>query len=435
MGNGSTGPSEYRLFMRSIGLEQQRGHVLLIAGDIAVRRRGVQVAPSANLAAMGVVPVSAVLNSDVACDTTYLDGARDPNTVLTRLRAAAATPGPLLVYLTGRLTADRRGSRMHLALAGTTAATVRYTAVPWEWLGAELRERPAGLTTVLLDLVADKAAWPLLQEYGSLPASPSAEVYGVVCPPGWNGLGPVVSSYTRAWIDQLRASPTRPTNLQLHALAVGAANLPPGVLVLPGARELSGVTTVPGAASGVSARSAPGHGSPGAEPTQPVPLPGDELQRGQPQPQHTPPTAPIDDPRPHIHALATAGRHSEAAMLAQAWEQYVHQTHGSSSTEALHWVEIRADLARMAGDFRLATQLWSSAARTRLGCHAPDAAEVHAAAAGALYCWTQLKDPDAALDTGPDLIRLLRVLPALDPRHLQLAQHRLEFLHRAPSRH
>ncbi|MGR4877929.1 hypothetical protein ACIPUC_00590 [Streptomyces sp. LARHCF249] len=442
--------------MRTFGLEQQRGHVLLIAGDAAVRRRGVQVAPSANLAALGVVPASALLNSHVPCDTTYLDGARDPNTVLTRLRAAAATPGPLLVYLSGRLTADQRGSRLHLALAGTTAATVRYTALPWEWLGTELRDRPAGLTTVLLDLVADKAAWPLLQEYGSLAASPSAEVYGVICPPGWNGAGPVVSSYTRAWIEQLRASPARPTNLQLHALAVGAATLPPGVLVLPGAREL-GVTTAPGAVpSGVSARSVPGRSPAGAHqvpsaadkgsvrgphpvgavPAPSVPLPGDGLRRGQghPLPPQAPPTDLIDDPRPHIHALATAGRHSEAAMLAQAWEQYVHQTHGAASTEALHWVEIRADLARMAGDFRLAIHLWSSAARTRLGCQAPDAAEVHAAAAGALYCWTQLKDPGAALDTGPDLIRLLRALPALDPRHLQLAQHRLEFLHRAPSR-
>ncbi|MGW2997665.1 hypothetical protein ACWDA9_40465, partial [Streptomyces sp. NPDC001193] len=60
---------------------QQRGHVLLIAGDAAVRRRAVQVAPSANLAALGVLPASALLNSHVPSDTTYLDGARDPNTV------------------------------------------------------------------------------------------------------------------------------------------------------------------------------------------------------------------------------------------------------------------------------------------------------------------------------------------------------------------
>ncbi|MEV0411239.1 hypothetical protein AB0I68_10650 [Streptomyces sp. NPDC050448] len=370
---------------------QQRGHVLLIAGDAAVRRRAVQVAPSANLAALGVLPVPALLNSQVPSDTTYLDGARDPNTVLMRLRAAAATPGPLLVYLSGRLTLDRRGHRLHLALAGTTASTVRYTALPWDWLGTELGARSAGPTTVVLDLVADKSAWPVLQEYGSLPASPSADVYGVVVPPAFAGGEERVSSYTRHWIAQLRRSPTRPTNLQLHAFAVGAAALPPGTLVLPATREL----TAPGAQE---------------RPEQPE------------RPERVP------DPRPHIHALAAGGRHQEAATLAQAWEQHVLQTHGHTSPEATHWAEIRADLARMAGNYRSATQLWINAGRTRLEHQPPDAPEVLAAAAGALYCWTQLKDQAAARDAGPELVRLLRALPSLEPRLLRLTQQRLEVL-------
>ncbi|MEU3774269.1 hypothetical protein AB0F11_13885 [Streptomyces sp. NPDC032472] len=111
------------------------------------------------------------------------------------------------------------------------------------------------------------------------------------------------------------------------------------------------------------------------------------------------------------------------------------QTCGLASPEAVEWVEIRADLARMAGDFALATQLWTTATRTRLTRQAPDAPDVHAAAAGALYCWTQLKDRKAALTAGPDLVRLLRSLPSLDARHLQLTQQRLQFLHREPSPH
>ncbi|MEV6580832.1 hypothetical protein AB0M92_21995 [Streptomyces sp. NPDC051582] len=374
---------------------QQRGHVLLIAGDAAVRRRAVQVAPSANLAALGVLPASALLNSHAPSDTTYLDGARDPNTVLMRLRAAAATPGPLLVYLSGRLTLDRRGQGLHLALAGTTASTVRYTALPWDWLGTELAARATGPTTVVLDLVADKSAWPVLQEYGSLPASPSAEVYGVVVPPAFAGGPHQVSAYTRHWIDQLRRSPTRPTNLQLHAFAVGAAALPPGTLVLPATRELSAT----------AAQQAP-------------------------QAPHMPhaPQEPAPDPRPHIHALATDGRHQEAATLAQAWEQHVLQTHGYTSPEATHWAEIRADLARMAGNYGSATRLWINAGHTRLGHQPPDAPEVLAAAAGALYCWTQLKDQAAARDSGPELVRLLRALPSLEPRLLRLTQQRLEVL-------
>ncbi|MFJ3204293.1 hypothetical protein [Streptomyces sp. NPDC086989] len=372
---------------------QQRGHVLLIAGDAALRRRAVQVAPSANLAALGVLPVAALLNSHAPSDTTYLDGARDPNTVLMRLRAAAATPGPLLVYLSGRLTLDRRGHRLHLALAGTTASTVRYTALPWDWLGTELGARPGGPTTVVLDLVADKAAWPVLQEYGTLAAPPSAEVYGVVVPPAFAGGADRVSSYTRHWIDQLRRSPTRPTNLQLHAFAVGAAALPPGTLVLPATRELS------------------------------APAPQEQQEQ---QEQQEP--VPVADPRPHIHALASGGRHQEAATLAQAWEQHVLQTHGYTSPEATHWAEIRADLARMAGNYRSATQLWINAGRTRLEHQPPDAPEVLAAAAGALYCWTQLKDQAAARDSGPELVRLLSALPSLEPRLLRLTQQRLEVL-------
>ncbi|MFE5540965.1 hypothetical protein ACFQ7O_05580 [Streptomyces sp. NPDC056485] len=374
---------------------QQRGHVLLIAGDAALRRRAVQVAPSANLAALGVLPVSALLNSHAPSDTTYLDGARDPNTVLMRLRAAAATPGPLFVYLSGRLTLDRRGQGLHLALAGTTASTVRYTALPWDWLGTELAARPTGPTTVVLDLVADKSAWPVLQEYGSLPASPSAEVYGVVVPPAFAGGPHQVSAYTRHWIDQLRRSPTRPANLQLHAFAVGAAALPPGTLVLPATRELSAT----------AAQQAP----------------------RAPHVPHTP-QEPAPDPRPHIHALATGGRHQEAATLAQAWEQHVLQTLGHSSPEATHWGEIRADLARMAGNYGSATRLWTNAGHTRLEHQPPDDPEVLAAAAGALYCWTQLKDQAAARDSGPELVRLLRALPSLEPRLLRLTQQRLEVL-------
>lgn len=444
--------------MHNRGPEQhQRGHVLLIAGDAAVRRRTVQVAPSANLAALGVVPASMLLDSDIPSDTTYLDGARDPNTVLMRLRTAAATPGPLLVYLSGRLTVDRRGNRLHLALAGTTAGTVRYTGLPWEWLGLELRGRPPGLTTVLLDLAADKAAWPLLREYGSLPASPSAEVYGVVSPPGFTGGGNTVSSYTRHWIEQLRRSTRRPANLQLHALTVGSAALPPGALVLPTARELAAAAApAPGAAPapvrdaarppadlGPGLQGAPESAAPpgGAEDdlsTRTLPV-RRQTPAGEPGPvpavpARAPGSAPGRDPRPHIHSLATAGRHLEAATLAQAWEQYVLQTFGYASQEATEWEEIRADLARMAGNFRLATQLWTSAGRARLARQDADAPEVKAAAAGALYCWTQLKDPAAALDAGTELILLLDRLPSLDPRHLSLARQRLEFLHHTPSR-
>ncbi|MFJ7591792.1 hypothetical protein ACIQZO_31375 [Streptomyces sp. NPDC097617] len=436
-----------------------RGHVLLIAGDVAARRRTVQLVPSANLAALAMVPASVLLGSDVPTDTVCLDGTRDPNTVLTRLRAAAAAPGPLLVYLSGRLTADRRGRHLYFALAGTTASAVRYTAVPWEWLGAELRGRPAGLTTVLLDLAADRDAWPLLREYGSLPASPSVQVYGVVCPPGFGAGDGAVSGYTRQWIDQLRRAPMRPSDVQLHALAAGTAGLPPGALVLPTARELS-MRQGPPPQPPLS-QEPWGEGERreevGRQQDRPV-VPASEpvsrsLADAGPAPAVVPggmpgvascvmsgvesgvasggdvPAVPAGvsggDPRPYIHALASEGRHGEAAALAQAWEEYVRGVYGVSSSQAVQWVEIRADLARMAGDFLLAARLWMGACRVRLAWQGGSGPEVHAAAAGALYCWTRLGERGAVVEVGTELVAVLGVLPGLDPRYLALARARL----------
>ncbi|MFD9366457.1 hypothetical protein ACFWA6_01945 [Streptomyces sp. NPDC060020] len=430
---------------------QGRGHVLVVAGDVAVRRRVVQLAPSANVAALAMVPGSVLLASDVPCDTVCLDGARDPNTVLTRLRGAAATHGPLLVYLSGRLTVDRRGGGLCFALAGTTAGTVRYSALPWEWLGAELRGRPAGLTTVVVDLVADKNAWPLLQEHASLPVAESAEVYGVVCPPAFapGAAGAAVSGYTRHWIEQLRRGPGRPANVQVHALAVSAAALPPGTLVLPTARELGmrpGAQHEPGHSHPAHAP----HPSPHPErPQQPAAAPVSVPRSAStpvppPVPAFAPDSGPAPgsglvlggggDPRPFIHALAVEGRHEEAAGLARMWEEHVLQTCGHASPEAIGWAEIRADLARMADDFPSATRMWIGAGQARLARQGAGALEVHAAAAGALYCWAQLRDRALVLQFGPDLLALLRVLPLSDPRHLRLAEQRLEAL-RTADRH
>ncbi|MEV7562491.1 hypothetical protein [Streptomyces sp. NPDC089795] len=420
------------------GPGEQRGHVLLVAGDAVVCRRTVRLAPSANVAALSMVPAAALLGSDLPTDTVCLDGVRDPNTVLARLRTAAATPGPLMLYLTGRLTADRRGRQLYVALAGTTRSAVRYTAFPWEWLGGELRGRPAGLTTVLLDLVADGEAWPLLRELGSLPGLSDAGVYGVVCPPGFAAGEGTVSGYTRHWIEQLRRGPVRPADVQLHALAAGAAGLPPGALVLPTAHELSS-RPAPHLPSPDVHRSDPfrsdaqgwrgDRGGPASAPSAPVTAPDPvAVPIADPVAGLPPGGASGGDPRPYIHALACGGRHLEAAALARVWEEHVRHTYGSSSVEAVEWAEIRADLARMAGDFRLATGLWIEVCRARLAGQGVADREVHAAAAGALYCWTQLKDRVSVVESGPELIALLRALPALDPRLLRLTQARLDAL-------
>ncbi|MCX4885993.1 hypothetical protein [Streptomyces sp. NBC_00847] len=511
----------------------ERGHVLLIAGDRAVHRRTVQVHPSANLAALSVVPVPVLLNSTLPADLVHLDGVRDQNTLLLRLRTAAATPGPLLVYLSGRLTVDRKGRRLHLASTGTNASTTRYTALPWEWVVTELRNRPAGWTTLLLDLVADKAAWIELQELGTLPAV-NADTYGVVSPPGFPGADGA-SPYTRQIVEQLRRNPDRPAAPRLHALTVAAAGIPPGALVLPAApqieayddeeeqpaprppmsnlqRLLTGDTSVLPArrrrpepqefAPGLTAiqpapapepaptapyaypspapvqvpqppapvehpapapvrqqpyvppqSPAPTHVRP-AQPTHqqrqepvraphpspspvarqaPVQQPPAPAPTPQPAPVHQQVQAPQQDPRPYIWQTAQAGRHNEAAEMASAWEQHALQRFGPDSPQATQWAEIRADLARIAGRWTFATQLWIAATHTRLAHQAPDSTEVLNGAKSAHYCWTEIKDPAEARDCGPELVNLLRQLPALDRRHLTTAQQRLEYLQNAPT--
>ncbi|MFE6910087.1 hypothetical protein [Streptomyces erythrochromogenes] len=400
----------------------QRGHVLLLAGDAAVRRGGVLVAPGVNVAALAMVPANVLLGCGVPADMVCLEGVRDPNTVLARLRVAAGAAGPLFVYVSGRLTADRRGRRLYVALAGTTAGSVRYTSLPWEWLVGELRSRSAGVATLVVDLVADRAAWPLVGEYGTLPGLAGlagVEAFGVVRGPGTpagDGASGGVSGYTRQWIDQLGRAPVRPTNVEVHVLAAGSSGLAPGTLVVPSARELE-----------MRSAAAPGH-PPHAPAPASMPEPVPVGPATEPAPGPGPEASVAGDPRARLHALAVGGRHEEADVVARAWEREVSERWGRVSPEAVQCAEIRADLARMAGDFVSATRLWMGAGRARLQWQGVDAVEVRDAAAGALYCWTQIRDRTGALDAGPEVVDLLRVLPLLDPDHLRLAELRLAAL-------
>ncbi|MGO4417289.1 hypothetical protein AB4Z54_00555 [Streptomyces sp. MCAF7] len=496
--------------MRGNGADQQRGHVLLIAGDRAVHRRTVQVLPSSNLAALAAVPTPVLLgDADIPADLVHLDGVTDQNSLLLRLRNAAATPGPLLMYLSGRLTVDRKANEIYLALASTTSSNTRYTALPWTWVRTELRSRPPGTSTLLIDLAADKHAWPQLQTNGATLAA-GLEIYGVVSPPGFTGTA-ATSPYTRNLIEQLRRNPQRPSNARLHALTIAAADLAPSTLVLPSAPEIAPAShdehaarpprtnlqrlltgeaiPLPRRRSEEPSEPAPGLDRrppapveqrqdirPPTAPPQPLPpqQPADppparpsvpqKTRAPQPAPQqttvaqapapreaqadhqqrestqqhpvrapHPPEPTPQPDPRPIIWQTAQAGRHNEAAEMAAAWEQHVLHTYGFDSPQATQWAEIRADLARMAGRWTHATQLWVAAAHTRLAHQAPDAPEVLNAAKGAHYCWTQIENQSEARSCGPELVNLLRQLPTLDPRHLSAAQQRLGILQDKPT--
>jgi hypothetical protein len=377
--------------MQSNGVEP-RGHVLLIGGADVVHRRRLRWSPTAGLAALARVSAAALMgdmgdDGQLPVDTVAIQAARDANEVLSRLRAAAAVGGPLVVYLSGRLVLDRKRRELYLALAGTTVETVRYTALPWAWLRDELRERRLR-TALVVELLADAHAWRLLQEQPDA-VSAGLPLYGVVAAPEADAES---LRYIKSLAELMQSSqPTAPF-AQLHASAVFAAQLPPGTFISPP------VSASPVSASPVSVR----------------------------QPSSVPEGS--SDPRPFIWHAAQAGRHNEAASMAAAWEQHAWRTYGPTSVQANEWLEIRADLARIAGNLVSATELWIAAAKARLSHHAPDARQVTAAAQSAHWCWNQIAEPTKALEIGPHLITLLEQLPSLDPRQLPAARKRLESL-------
>lgn len=137
--------------------------------------------------AASVLPILAAVAPDVLSGTdtanvVELADPLEPQAVLTRLRAAATAPGPLTVFLTGQLQLDRRQRLPHLALARTTAATVRYTGFPWHWIREELRLRAPGSTALVVDLHTDAETWQHLATQ-PLTVGPGALLYGRVAPP------------------------------------------------------------------------------------------------------------------------------------------------------------------------------------------------------------------------------------------------------------
>ncbi|WP_030547900.1 hypothetical protein [Streptomyces albus] len=534
-----------------IGDETVPGAVLLLAAAPVGRSRLVDGASA--LPALAAVRPE-VLTGTAAASVVELVEPADPQVVLVRLRSAAAAPGPLLIHLIGQLTLDRRQQLPHLALARTTAATARYTALPWHWLSAELQFRPPGTTTVLADLTADQAAWERLPPPSAL-AVAGAALYGAVSPPPGRR-APAEPLYSRAVAGLLRSATGRPSPAELHDLAVARAGLPaearlltplttgtagshPGLPGLPSGTDAPAVPRpVPAAPDSTARPSSPGLPAPpsssGPAPAAPAPVPasgpesplpegapppgaqaspapagsaapdgsapgpapasahstsagttpeptssvpgtavahgataphgrppaGVPAPAGAPVPPAAPPTAAAvpprparppepaastgastaaaprsaaasapQDPHPAILAAAHEGRHGEAAAMAAAWEQHALRHHGPDSAEAVHWLEVRADLARLAGDFGRSCELWLTAASARLGAGEPeDGRDVVAAVDRAHHCWEQLGDDTAARSLVSRLATLRHRVPGPRPGAVEALERRIETL-------
>ncbi|MEG3630980.1 hypothetical protein [Streptomyces poriticola] len=358
------------------------GTVLLLAASPVGRGRLVDAASV--LPVLAAVPPPVLSGTDTA-NVVELADPLEPQAVLTRLRAAAAAPGPLTVYVTGQLHLDRRQRLPHLALARTTPATVRYTALPWQWIREELRLRPAGATTLLLDLHADRETWEWLRAH-PFDSGRNNAVYGRIAPP------PVrrtvaVPTYMRGVATILRSGHRPPTD-RLHQQALARA----------------------GAESGGGAGAA---GAPGA---------GTELVLAAPGPVP-------GDPHAAIAAAVQAGRHDDADALAARHEQAAGRMHGPASEDALHWTEVRADLAMFAGDPVRSCRTWLTVAEARLGAgQAPDAPAVEAAVDRAHHQWGRVGDPSRARELGILLARVRGRVPGRREGALDHVRRELERL-------
>ncbi|GAB2734992.1 hypothetical protein [Streptomyces bullii] len=344
------------------------GTVLLVAASPLGKGRLVDAASV--LPVLAAVPPAVLSGTDTA-NVVELADPLEPQAVLTRLRAAAATPGPLTVYVTGQLQLDRREHLPHLAMARTTPSTVRYTAFPWHWIREELRLRPGGTTTLVLDLHADPDSWEWLRGR-PLDCGRGNAVYGRIAPPP-SRRTVAVPAYMRAVATILRSG-HRPPLEQLHQQAMSRI-----------ARESSGadlVLAVPGPGSG--------------------------------------------DPHADIAAAVQAGRHADADALAARHEQAAVHAHGAGSQEALHWAEVRADLAMFAGDAVRSCRTWLAVAGARLNAgQAVDAPAVEAAVDRAHHQWTQIRDQARARELGPALARLRETVPGRREGALDDVQRRL----------
>ncbi|MEV3907848.1 hypothetical protein [Streptomyces canus] len=382
------------------------GTVLLLAASPVGKSRLVDAASV--LPVLAAVPPAVLAGTDTA-NVVELADPLEPQAVLTRLRAVAATPGPLTVFIAGQLALDRRQHLPHLALARTTPATVRYTALPWQWIREEFRLRSPGSTTLLVDLHADAEAWGWLRTH-ALDSGRNNAVFGRIAPPP-SRRTVAVPAYMKTIATILRSG-WRPPVEQLHQQAFG--RLGPdayGDIVL----------TVPPAPVAVPGGFAP---RPPYRPERPRPQTPDRPKT---------PDRPQEDPHVQITAAVQAGRHQDADALALAHEQAAAHAHGVASEQALHWSEVRADLAMFARDSARSCRIWLTVAETRLTAgQSPDAPTVEKAVDRAHHQWGQVRDKTRAQELGALLAQLRARVPGRRPGALENVQKQLRELQATP---
>lgn len=312
------------------------------------------------------------------------------------------------MFVAGQLALDRRQHLPHLALARTTPATVRYTALPWQWIREEFRLRSPGSTTLFVDLHADAEAWGWLHTH-ALDSGRNNAVFGRIAPPPSRRTvaGP---AYMKTIATILRSG-WRPPVEQLHQQAF--TRLGPdayGDLVLT-------VPPVPVAAPGSFA----------ARPSYLPERPRPQAPVGPVVP--APPPQDPQDPHAYIAAAVQNGRHQDAEAVATAHQEAAACTQGPASEQALHWSEVRADLAMFAGDPVRSCRIWLTVAEARLGAgQAVDSRPVETAVDRAHHQWAQVRDVEQVRQLGIVLAGLRMRVPGRRQGALENVQTQLRRL-------
>ncbi|MER6917751.1 hypothetical protein [Streptomyces spiralis] len=123
----------------------------------------------------------------------------------------------------------------------------------------------------------------------------------------------------------------------------------------------------------------------------------------------------IGDPHTLLWSAAREGRFDEVEASIRKLEVRTIRNHGAKSPEATHWIEVRAVVARIAGNHGLASQLWLAAARFH---SSPPNRELRAARTcldQAFHEWGNIEDDRVAASLAPTLRAMYHDDPSYRP--------------------
>ncbi|MEV4555417.1 hypothetical protein AB0K51_00305 [Kitasatospora sp. NPDC049285] len=157
------------------------------------------------------------------------------------------------------------------------------------------------------------------------------------------------------------------------------------------------------------------------------------LEKPAPRPTADVPSA-AAPPTDYLEAIgeivrsAEAGQHVTATALALDLEEQAVAAHGALAPLVLQVRQVRAHVARVAGQPVLAAELYRQVAAALLTTEGPEHPETQRAATNAEACWRAVKDPAEAIRIAPDIIELRAYLPGPENRKLRAAERYLRQL-------